>query len=99
MSADPFLELHDRIETEPPELQGLFIAVMTSSLSKELAANQGLPWTQAHETAHLEKIAAFVGAARQRGLAVIKVIAVKPDGRRVARNISVDLISKDRVLQ
>jgi hypothetical protein len=99
MSADPFLELHDGIETEPAALQQLFIDVLTSSLSKRIAADKGLPWTQAHETAHQEKIAALVAAARQLRVATIRMIAVRPDGQRVARDISVDMISKDRVLQ
>jgi hypothetical protein len=99
MFGDEFVGLHDRVETEPAELTDLFIKFITSALSKKIATDDGLPWNQAHETAHQEKISALVGAAKQRGLASITVIAVKPDGRRAARDISVDTISKDRVLQ
>jgi len=100
MSADelPF-GANDRIETEPAELHGLFINAMTSSLSKRLAVGAGKPWTQALETAHQEAISALVAAAKSKGISALKVTSVKPDGRRVELSISLDKISKDRVLQ
>ena len=94
-----FLEPDDNLETRPADLHALFIPVVTSSLSKRLAADGSGKWTQALETAHQEKIAALVGAARERGLTTVTMISVKPDGRRIAREISLDKISKDRVLQ
>jgi hypothetical protein len=99
MSADEFLSLHDKIETEPPELGSLFVEVMTASLAKMMAEECRRPWSAKQEAGLQEKIAALVGAAQDAGLSTITVMAVKPDGERVAREISIDKLSEGRVLQ
>jgi hypothetical protein len=99
MSADELFGLHDGIETEPADLQDLYVKVMTSLLSKGLAPLHGKQWTEALETEYQEKVSALVAAAKSKGLSEFTVIAVKPDGRRVRRVLSVDKIDKQRVLQ
>lgn len=100
MSRDelPF-DAHDTMETVPAELHDLYIKVVTSSLAKKLAPQYDKPWTPALETKHQEAIASLVAAARNRNLESFKVISVKPDGRRLEFDMSVDKIAKDRVLQ
>jgi hypothetical protein len=99
VSNEDFMGLADKIETEPADLRELFVKAITSSLSKSMATEQGKPWTQASENKHQEAIAALVAAARSRGLTEVKMIAVKADGQRVSRSVSVARIGQDRVLQ
>lgn len=99
MATDDFLSLHDKIETEPPELGPLFVEVMTASLAKMMAEEYQKPWSAKQEAGLQETIAALVGAARDAGLSAITVMAVKPDGQRFARVVSIDKLSEGRVLQ
>jgi hypothetical protein len=89
----------DKIETDDPDLQEIFTQYVTRSLSKKLAAEYKRPWTDKLETELQESIAALVGAVKAKGLASIKIYSVKPDGRRIPIELSVEKIAADRVLQ
>jgi hypothetical protein len=92
-------EVSDKIETDPGELHELVIKAFQTSLTKRICADEGTPWTQALESKHQERISALVAAAKSKGLATFKLISVRPDGRRAVREISIDKLSKTRVLQ
>lgn len=99
MAKDDFLGLHGKIETEPPEFGPLFVEVMAASLAKVMAEEYQKPWSAKQEAGLQEKIAALVGAARNAGLSAITVMAVRPDGQRVVREISINKLSEGRMLQ
>jgi hypothetical protein len=99
MVNDDFLALHGKIETEPPELGALFVEVMAASLAKVIAEEYQKPWSAEQETGLQEKIAAPIGAARNARLSAITVMALRPDGQRVTREISIDKLSEGRMLQ
>jgi hypothetical protein len=99
MAEAEFADLEDSIETDPPELGPSFVAAITASLGKQLAAKYDKPWTDQRETQLQESIAALVAAARERGLLQLKVVVTKASGRKVVRNLDVDKISRTRSLQ
>ena len=99
MAKDDFLGLHGKIETEPPELGPLFVEVMAASLAKVMAEEYQKPWSAEQEAGLQEKIAALVGAARDAHLSAITVMALRPDGQRMTREISIDKLSEGRMLQ
>jgi hypothetical protein len=93
------LDVEDKLEVEPPELAPLFADVMTISLAKRIAPTFTRPWTEENEADLQERLALLVGAARERGLTTFNVIVVKPDGRRIVREMSVEKFSQGQVLQ
>jgi hypothetical protein len=90
---------HDKIETDPAELGPLFVAVMTSNLSKQLANQYKKPWTTQLESELQERISALVAAALAKGLNAFDVIVTRPNGDRVVVAMDVAKIAKTRTLQ
>jgi hypothetical protein len=90
---------HDKIETDPAELGPLFVAVMTSNLSKQLASQYKKPWTTQLESELQERISALVAAALAKGLNAFDVIVTRPNGDRVVVAMDVAKIAKTRTLQ
>jgi hypothetical protein len=93
------IELKDKIETKDPDLQDVFTKYLTCSLTKKLAAEYKKPWTDEHETELQETIAALLGAVKAKRLTAIKLLIVKPSGKRIRYEISVDKVVADRGLQ
>jgi hypothetical protein len=89
----------DKIETDPPDLGPLFVAVMTSNLAKQLAAQYKRPWTTQLETELQERISELVAAAQAKGLETFGVIVTRPNGDRVVTPMDVSKIAKTRTLQ
>lgn len=90
---------NDKIETDPPDLGPLFVAVMTSSLAKQLAAQYSKPWTTQLETELQEQISALVAAAQAKDLKTFDLIVTRPNGERVMVPMDVAKIAKTRSLQ
>jgi hypothetical protein len=90
---------NDKIETDPADLGPLFVAVMTSNLAKQLAAQYNRPWTTQLETELQERISALVAAAQAKGLKTFDVIVTRPNGDRVVVPMDVAKIAKTRTLQ
>jgi hypothetical protein len=90
---------HDKIETDPAELGPLFVAVMTSNLSKQLANQYKKPWTTQLESELQERISALIAAALAKGLNAFDVIVTRPNGDRVVVAMDVAKIAKTRTLQ
>ena len=87
------------IETDPPELEGVFVAAMTSSLAKDLANNLGRPWTSEQASKMQADVAALVAAAQGLGLATFRVVVIRSNGHQVTRELVVERINKTRSLQ
>jgi hypothetical protein len=96
---DLFQNPHDKIETDPANLGPAFIAVMTSSLAKQLASEHQKPWTSKQETDFQEKVSSFLASCNGRGLMTFRVIVTRPSGQKVTRELDVNRISKTRSLQ
>jgi predicted dinucleotide-utilizing enzyme len=96
---DILQNLNDKIETDPADLEPLFVAVMTSNLAKQLAAQYKKPWTLQLETELQERISALVAAARAKGIRSFGVIVTRPNGDRVVVPMDVAKIAKTRSLQ
>ena len=94
-----FQNSNDEMEVEPAELGPVFTAVLTSSLSKNLASQYEKPWTEELESELQEKISALVAAANKRGLKTIRVIVTRPNGQKITQEMDIDRISKTRSLQ
>ena len=96
---DLFQNPTDTLTVEPAELGRLFTAVMTTELSKRLAAHYKRPWSQQQDTRLHEEIAALVAACRDRKLDTIRVIATHKNGQKTVLDLNVEKISKTRSLQ
>ena len=90
---------HDRIETDPPELEPLLIAAMAAGILKDAAVQGRQPWPEQLETELQRRVAALVAAAQARGLRTFDVIVTRPDGSRAVVKMDVALIAKSRALQ
>ena len=89
----------DKITTEPAELTPLFVAFMTTALAKQLASENGKPWTAQQETKLHDEIAALGAACNDRALRTFKVMVTRPNGNTVVREMDVSLIAQTRSLQ
>jgi len=96
---DLFQNPNDSMEVEPVDLGPALTAVLTSTLAKRLASEYEKPWTDIQESEMQEKVSALVAAANERGLKTIRVIAIRPNGQKVSRELDIDRISKTRSLQ
>jgi hypothetical protein len=99
LSNDFFTDPSDELEVEPPELGALVIKILTSALTKRIVLDDKRPWTAANENKIQEEISELVAKAKELGLATIKVIAVRKNGQRTVRELSVEKISRERKLQ
>lgn len=89
----------DNIEIEPADLGPEFMAVLTSTLAKQLANELEKPWTEDNESEMQEKISAFIATARERDLKTIRVVVTQANGDKRKQELDIDRISKTRSLQ
>lgn len=94
-----FQNFNDSIDIEPADLGPEFIAVVTSTLAKKLAADFDKPWTEKQESDMQEKISALVAAASKRDLKAIQVVVTRLNGQKISQELDIDRISKTRSLQ
>ena len=94
LSADP----NDQLDLVPADMAPTVIRAITLSLAKRLAADKSKPWNAAQETELQETISSLVATASGRGLKTVRVIVTRKTGHKVARDLDVEKISKERRL-
>jgi hypothetical protein len=97
MADDLFTDRGDTYEIDPPDLGATVQRVLELSLAKRLSDQLHNPWTQ--ETELQEVISKLIAAAHSRGLRTVRLTVTHKTGQKVSRDLDIEKIGKDRVLQ